>query len=418
MSAPRNAAGKGEAGFVLVGVVIMVLALTILGLSLFSLSNYEAQFMQRSVDQQQALQSALGGLERAKYALSVAGDSLAQVKMGLPLENVFYARATQLKPGFPPVQDTSHLVDWTGDSIHIEVAARVNDVTRWAEGWFRPVYTDNFYKRVMTSADSVNVNAFCAGFPATGTVVISGSDSVWQSCQDVSWRGLTAPGLYGVRVKPLPLPAVSSFISAHLAGATSIAPVQAAYSLGAAGVVTYNYTEDLTNPEFSIRNNALSPTITVNGQAIWMLPRGIRFEHTVTIQSGGDPNACLVIIARDGRDSTYHDPGAIWFFAGLQSTIPLVLVSDGSAKLEQFNATTGASSATHLSIFSGKILLTGPQNSPPGHFMVLSHGLTPTDVNNMDHTIDVLMAAGALPNPASANGARLSLLPGTWRITQ
>src|SRR5205823_14579082 len=81
-------------GFVLVGVVMLVLALTILGLSLFALSSYEAQFFNQSLFEQQAYQSALGGQQRALYALTVQGEQLENAHTALS-ENIQWAYATQ-----------------------------------------------------------------------------------------------------------------------------------------------------------------------------------------------------------------------------------------------------------------------------------------------------------------------------------
>src|SRR2546426_588673 len=65
-----HGAGAREAGFVLVGVVMFVLALTILGLSLFALSSYEGQFVGQSYSSTQAFDTAMSGLEHAKFVLS------------------------------------------------------------------------------------------------------------------------------------------------------------------------------------------------------------------------------------------------------------------------------------------------------------------------------------------------------------
>ena len=93
--APRGPRPR-EAGFVLIGVIIFVLALTIIGISLFSLSSYEAQFLQRSLDGEQAFQSAVGGIERARFALC-ATSRLDAVSAAPGRENVIAATAFQVR---------------------------------------------------------------------------------------------------------------------------------------------------------------------------------------------------------------------------------------------------------------------------------------------------------------------------------
>src|SRR5258705_342375 len=52
---------------------MFILALTILGLSLFALSSYEGQYMNRSLDSDQALYTAESGIEHAKFVLARKG---------------------------------------------------------------------------------------------------------------------------------------------------------------------------------------------------------------------------------------------------------------------------------------------------------------------------------------------------------
>jgi Tfp pilus assembly protein PilX len=95
----RVGAPSQARGFILVGVTMFVIVLTILGLSLFSLSGFEAQFLNDSMERQQAFYSASGGIERAKWVLLRPNAKLQDVKNNLPLDGVVYAAATQAPSG-------------------------------------------------------------------------------------------------------------------------------------------------------------------------------------------------------------------------------------------------------------------------------------------------------------------------------
>src|SRR6185436_10383002 len=135
-------------GFVLVGVVMLILALTILGLSLFALSSYEAQFFNRSLYEHEALQAAVGGLERAKYVLAVPPiTNLENVQTNLPLEYVTNALAVQEQHGDSL---SSGPVDWSASAnpVRISVTAVYKGVSRTVEGTFLPRKSPNWYKRL------------------------------------------------------------------------------------------------------------------------------------------------------------------------------------------------------------------------------------------------------------------------------
>jgi hypothetical protein len=412
---------SASAGFVLVGVVIMVLALTILGLSLFSLSNYEAQFMQRSLERQQALESALGGLDRARYAV-VATDSMLLVTSGLPLENVFYAKATQLQGA---VVDSAHAVIWGGNPIHIQVAARCGSATRWAEGDYIPRQTINWYSRLMTVAGgSQPIQIPTVDQNSVARVKAGLSDSIWQAGNDTSWLGgVIVPPPY-LRSVPIPVPSAFSFIAAHSAISTTPPPAANLMFLAPPdGAPTYWYTDThLTGFSYwdATDGVAADHQIHVTGRVVWCLPNGVRFEKPVEVFSDGDPNACLVIVARDGYDGqpggTYMDHhGAIWFFSGLIShQVPVILVSDGIVKLEAGNQTGATTNIANLSIFASQVFLMGPTTSPPVGAMSLSYGGGAV----LKGQLDFLFSFGALPNSSAPSSQQLTLYPGTWRITQ
>ena len=427
---------RPEPGFVLVGVVIIVLALTILGLSLFSLSSYEAQFMQRSLDRQQALQSALGGLDRARYALIAKNQTLDQVKVGLPIDSVFYTRAMQFNGA---VMDSAGAVDWGGNDIHVESAATVNGITRWAAGDFVPHQTVNWYSRVMTLASvSASFQVHLDPDPLTGLptrVRPSLADSIWQRDFDTSWISLVLGMVLGNVVPnvPVPVPNASGFIAVHdLAhGAQPVLVGGASYTLHApeGGPPAYWYTDlpPASPARFSFydvdHSVATNHQIHVTGRAIWCLPRGVRFDKAVEVFSDGDPTKeCLVIVASNGDDGQnpgaiprpFDDLGAIWFFSGLIShQVPVILVSDGIVKIEAMGDIGAISDVAHLSIFASQAFAKGPTLGA-GHYMSLTYGNRVA----MQAQLDFLFSFGALPNSSAPNSTQLSLRPGTWRVTQ
>src|SRR5262249_2977160 len=129
-----------ERGFVLVGVVMFVLALTILGLSLFSLSSYEAQFLTRSFDSDQAFYAAQSGIEHAKFVIAKQ-RKLVDVSTSLfPAPEVVYARAARTDT--VPMDTTSSIDAFPpGTPISIRVMASVNGVRRMIEASYIPSST-------------------------------------------------------------------------------------------------------------------------------------------------------------------------------------------------------------------------------------------------------------------------------------
>lgn len=403
-------------GFVLIGVVMMVLALTILGLSLFSLSSYEAQFMNRSLDERQALQYAMGGLARARFALTVTPQNLSNVKQNLPLEYVTYARAAQLKG--PPPADTSGLVVGGGKDVEITVEANYHGVRRRVTGFYLPVVNANYYKRVITAGASgiqVAQTEGPSGTPCKYSVVLS--DSIWQNSADFSWQSWDSPmSTSGAIQHSAPTPSAGSFIAGNFAAATTRPFNTTPYSLlGPTGSVSYWYTDNPTpipgNLMAFSTYNASATDVYVSGWAVWMLPRGIRVDGQLHIH-GNPATDCLVIVARNGQDrnSGGGPPTAIWFFGGFISDIPVVLVSDGIVDIEHAGQLGGQSQANNISIFADRVVLAGPSEAS-GNLMQLSYG-----AGVMDPLIEQLMAAGALPNAVS--NQPFALHPGTWRVLQ
>jgi hypothetical protein len=201
----------GESGFVLIGVVIFVLALTIIGISLFSLSIYEAQFLQRSIDREQAFQSAAGcGLERARFVLTLPGDMLDSVQTSLP-PGVVRTVAIQ-------GEDSTGAVDWgiNADSVLIRVTAGRVGTQRVVEAYFRPVLTSNYYSSLITVSEGIEVEHESPVAPEERDHTVLFDGPVWESSghNPNHWlHRLMLPEPVDIRQSPaVPLPDVALFL--------------------------------------------------------------------------------------------------------------------------------------------------------------------------------------------------------------
>ena len=430
MKRSRAPAGD-ESGFVLVGVVVFVIALTILGLSLFSLSGFEAQFLGHTLDEQQAFYTAQGGIERAKFALENPPFYLQNVSQDLPLEGVTDLVASQVQNG-----DTvsTGKVDWTATNyVRIRATGVSNGVSRTTEGWYSPQLADNYYKRLITTKGPIKVLEFSGPSDSLAlppilptlrdkTVYLGGE--IWE--EDVAdyanWKNHVAPAApTGVKSGFLPSPEVTDFIDGRTSNAlpadynsnTNTFRLQ-----GNSGQVSY-FTSPSPAPAFDpngfftlwhIQIPALSqpPTIRVQGYAVWLFPKGVRFDGPVTVLGG--PNSCLVIVAGPNGSLPFYTKNGIWFFDGLSSTIPIILVSDGTVLLENFYGSPGTMLTSQLSIFAQEVQLTGPL-APLNQRWELYH--TPGDP--IDDRIDFLVSQNALPNTKPGSDHKLTLVADTWR---
>jgi hypothetical protein len=424
---PHRVLRRGEAGFVLIGVVIFVLALTIIGLSLFSLSSYEAQFLQRSIDREQAFQSAQGGVERAKFLLS-ARDSMARVSADL-LDPVVSATAVQVQGGLP---DSIGAIEWQGADVTLRVTARVNGEERTIGGQFKPRLTRNVYSQLIATAGGIVVEDFAeAGATPTDrryTVHLSGP--IWQGTMPPdtnAWLSLLGPAPpplpVGIATDPVALPAATAYVASHVGSASlPLGPDSRQYF----GIDWWRYRlypgtgnigffrSPASDPDFSLYDKQThdGTMLRVRGCAIWLMPRGVRFDGKVTVVGRSAPGAdCLVIVA--GRSGSFaDDPDAgIWFFGGLESTIPVILISDGRVYIQYMNNYGSSGAVSELSIYARDVVLTGPRRALGGR-MDLAH---PWAGYLDNYWVPRLANSGFLPNVTSANGRELALQPGTWR---
>ncbi len=440
MSPRPFVASRGQSGFVLIGVVIFVLALTIIGISLYSLSGYEAGFLERSIADEQAFQYALGGIERAKFALTVAPFSLMSVKQILPIENVTAAVAIQAKPGG---LDSTGSVMWDPRyPVTIRVTAQVPIADGFAqkrmEATFQPQTVRNFYSQVITERGGLTIGTIVNGKNHSNSVVLNGF--VWDgSGQDtLLWMNPLYNGVnsvyHPVILDTVPSPASTSFITAKWPVAQSnpapFSNVPGPYSwytldAGAGSQVAY-FSSPSATPPFSLYDQtSVRPVVQVRGLAVWLFPNGVRFNYGLQVLGmGGSVNPdCLVIVADpNGADPGYEDVG-VWFFGGLRAEIPVILVTKGRVIIEHVNNPEGRfddpyaapnahSEAVDLSIFAGTASITGPLTGNP-YFPYMP--LTRQAGGALDMALDQLIAQGALPNMTSASDRKLAFVAGSWR---
>lgn len=427
---PARHAPASESGFVLVGVVVLVLALTIIGVSLFSLSSYEAQFFQRSLDTEQAFQSAVGGLERAKLALAQT-SRLSSVRSGLPPDNVD-AVAVQDHGG---VSDSTGQVDWQGTEVTIRVTAEVNGAQRTVEGRFQPRRTLSGYSQVITTSRGIVVDAYASdtGSPTDRrfTVALRGSVGEGVFPPDfTSWVPLLRQAPDTVRTDAVPAPDLAAYFAEHPVNAATPAPYAPAtqtYTLHAPenDVEYFRAPAGCAPDDFYYRSQPVpANSVWVHGLAVWEFPKGVRFDGPLRVSGPGGGNNCLVIVAGQAgpQPAPENDPETgIRLFAGLkvEPGVSVILVSSGRVCIQHMSNPTGDDSyADDISIYAQDATLTGPEGPAlhPASFrtMTLQHVSTgDLDTRCLRRLADL----GALPEMGFANGNRLSLLPGSWRAS-
>lgn len=409
----RHRTRAPDSGFVLIGVVVFVLALTILVFSLYGLSSYEAQFFQRSLDEEQAFQSAVGGIERAKCVL-MQTSLLRSVADSLPVENVTAAVAIQAHGS---VSDSVGDVNWQGADVTIRVTAEVNDARRTIEGNFTPrdSVALSYYSSLLTVSEGIEVDVASSTGPSDRSNRVLLGGPVWESSsQDTnSWKPLLCPPApLGIRKSPaVPVPDVAPFLTHPGKIDQAVLPVVSGpasnqtYLLDAGPGLTVRYFD---TPDDDVPFN-LFPygcQVQVRGLAVWLMPHGInRIFEAVKIDGLGGQD-CLVIIA--GAEG-------ITFWGGLQASIPVVLVSSGQVVLYHGENDSGSSSTVDLAIFALSARFMGP--GAPFVLPLIRDPAGPLNsLGGNPGYLDALAGQGALPN-ASSGGRRLDLVPGTWHAS-
>jgi hypothetical protein len=420
----RRADPGAERGFVLIGVIMFVLALTILGLSLFGLSTFEAEFLERSIVRTQAFYDASGGLERARWVLARYGTLQSVQDPRFYSDGVVYARAWYADNA----ADSAGWINWGGPRrVRVRVLAvrtaastdpRPNTERCMVEREFDPVRLRNLYSNVLTTPGSIVVETsppWAGANPSYEGLYLQGAIGV-AAGSDTSWTGYT-PGAYLLNVSALPAPDVAGFL-ARWAGSSQGAVQNSGgnYFLNT-GARYLTGSNDPPQPGYSVYNfNDPKISLRVSGTVLWMLPQGAFFYQKVEVKGGPDDR--LVIVA--GRSAVGNFPGfgvstGIHFLGGVESAVPLILVSDGVIAFEQRNnpSPTPGDGYTidYLSAFAAGIYLSGPQRP---QWVRLLHSL---NVAYQDGAIlDPLAEAGLLPNIPPGQNRQLEPLAGSWRL--
>ena len=427
VSSPRAPAGEPR-GFVLVGVVMFILVLTILGLSLFSLSGFEAQFMQNSLDNADVFNAAVGGLERAKFAL-IHGNTLESVKANLPIEGAQYAVARQ----GPDPADTTGTVDWNGtEDIWIRVLATQNGERKLLEARYQPSFTTDLYGRLMTLYGALpqGAGAFDTCLyvqehsyndpteDRSQQTVLDGE--VWQNNTYTDWALPVAPlsTLSFPLFSGVPLPELDSYFAAHFATAVEANGNGQSHHYTLTGIGRRNdvgfYKSTWTGGDWSLKIDSGSPvTIEVSGVVIWMFDHGFFSTRPVTVE--GTVNDMLVMVAKPSTDEDQPNSGISTESSLDSPTVPVVLVTSGRVDLETFANPDLSTTIDFLSIFARNALIMGPRADPngPPHALTLRH---PSGVSHpANATLEKLYDLGLLPNVATGSGRKLTMEPGTWR---
>lgn len=397
-----------ETGFVLAGVVMFMMALTVLALSLFSLSGFEGRMSLQQLDEDQAYYSAIGGLERAKFAL-VRMDSLAAVKSNLPVGDVVYARAMQ-------GTDSTGKVNWMPDSIiTLRVLAIRGTARRLLEAKFSPLAGPMLYKHLFTSYDTVSVTA-----ADPSKVVLTGN--VWQNNPDTSWSTKSSGSHSVYKIGKVPRPSLDSFMASDWAQAAGpVSPGQSHdYHLdsgnGGWGFYKNAYSSGLYSLDDTLTSNP-PPTVYVRGKVVWMFDRGVRFAAKLKVEAAATPGTnALVIVAKAGLDPS--DPeAAIWLRGSIESTsgqyCPVILVTDGHVRIEHATNPTQSSTVDYISIFAGDVFISGPTGS--GKRLKFTHYTGATEDRDDTGLIDQLADLGLLPNATLVTSSRFTFIPGSWR---
>lgn len=238
--------------------------------------------------------------------------------------------------------------------------------------------------------------------------VSAASDTAWLS--SVNWESD-----WPLQTTPAPAPDVPGFLSLHY-GASFVAHY--ADSGGGDHRIRFDAGSDSALRYFRSPPTARSAwqmfigahydfycvaqlNLEIRGVAVWMAPRGIRFDNRVTIRKAAgalEAPTLVVVTEPNGTDTNfgdYRDVG-LWFFdqgVAIEDGVRVLLVSSGHVRMEI--ASVGEPGTLHflapdLGVLADRITLMGPR--PGDGVMTLAH---PTP---MDSVADHLVQLGALPN--------------------
>jgi hypothetical protein len=401
----------------LVGVVIFVLALTILGLSLFSLSSYEATFLGREIHRADAFHSALGGIDRAKFVLA-ARDSLGAIKLLEGSDHIVYARARYADA---PDDTVGGPMDWSGTrDLEVRVLAEVRGQRRMVEARFQPRRSGSIYENLITSYGGVTIvdssDVPEPLHPRYTQTFLNGR--VQQNSADTTWRNLaqTTSGI-PIRIGGVPMPSAADYIAAWHGSAVAPGYVaEARYEL----ISTLDYTHFIGGPPgpkngYGLDNRLNDHEIRVSGTAVWLLPDGAYFDQQVTVTGmTGGANDRLIIVATKSSHTMHTPSPGLNFRGGLHAPqVPVILISDGTVAIDQYNDYPNGNAFAYLSIFAANVYLKGPWDGAPPVVAAYNHvsGSPYTDAS----VLDDLIAWGILPDVMGTSTAAFPLVAGTWR---
>ena len=429
---PLRRPASHEGGFVLAGFVIFSLALTILGLSLFSLASFESQLAIRSQHEEAAFYAAVGGMERAKFAL-IKGDSLASVKRFLPIQGVTYARAMQ-------GADSTGKVKWHPDSLlTIRVLGIDGPARKLIEARFQPIPGIGLYKHLYTSTAGVTVK------PGPGTAdtlrwyqtALNGN--VWQNSTDTTWSKRAKLGSHAVyRIGNVPPIDLDRFFADHAITAEPVSPgnshnYQLDADKNAPNSWKYYKTPDGTYSDYGGSLNGYTlddtshkkpgvsyPSIRVSGKSVWMFEHGVRFTEQLGVQvTTSTDTPAAVIVAKKSPDGT-----GIWFRGALADNggatthAAVLLVSDGKVVIEHDTGTVDNSVMPYLSVYANGIEVMGPypnfKKNPSENFLTHNHDLGAAEDIDPQGVLDRMALLGLLPD-VSSNGGSFTFILSSWR---
>ncbi|HEX4932996.1 MAG TPA: hypothetical protein VFV33_07450, partial [Gemmatimonadaceae bacterium] len=340
--------------------------------------SFESQFFFRSRDKARAFQAAMGGLERARFAIATDGQ-MENVASNLGPAGVTYAVAWQSS------RDDSTGTCWnSSDPVTIRVLAEVGQDREMLEANFDPEAGLGLYKRLMSLNGDLYVTVADAFGSRIDYTFLQGA---------IRKRGPSAgpwgPGNPNVEVmNTIPLPDLSgSWWTTHYPGATEVNEVgnNNRWELYAgAGNTAFFRTDDPGGPDedpnFSVSATTSSPqpTIDVSGTAIWMLPRGAYFPAHVQVTGSGT----LVIVARPTPSATGILSGVgIGFRGSLDglvggANVNVLLVSSGDVRVEHaIGHVSDTAELPYVSIFARNCHVMGPYNQtfPFSDHLTLTH---------------------------------------------
>ena len=187
----------------------------------------------------------------------------------------------------------------------------------------------------------------------------------------------------------------------------------------------YRITDDTSNPTWSLFEDypVHEIDIRVRGCIVWLLPRGARFCHQPHISgmSGGGRDCLVIVAGRNGPvtntvfDEYGMDSAGIWFQGGLQTDIPVILVSNGKVVIWHDNEYAGATVNTwadDLSIFAGSVSLMGPEQTnwmrpaPPGRGEPGDHAPPPSPAERRPAQYRLLLGPQPRPHNRHLAGER------------